>query len=109
MSLCTTRSPPRWRAGSRRSPPGPCSCATRSSPIPPTVSPPSGAPPATDPKRASMTTDQLTRLDGAMDQAALSPDVERPPCLWAALVALGALILYAATLGPTTHFLDTAD
>src|SRR5207237_492757 len=68
-----------------------------------------GAPPATDPKRASMTTDQLTRLDGAMDQAALSPDVERPPYLWAGLVALGALILYVATLAPTTQFWDTSE
>src|SRR5256886_6317408 len=56
-----------------------------------------------------MTTDQLTRLDGAMDQAALSPDVERPPYLWAGLVALGALILYVATLAPTTQFWDTSE
>src|SRR2546421_1366992 len=109
MSLCTTRSPPRWRAGSRRSPPGPCSCATRSSPIPPTDCPPSGAQTATDPKRGSMTTHQLPRLDGTMDQAARSPDVERPPYLWAGLVALGALILYVATLAPTTQFWDTSE
>src|SRR5256886_8986272 len=34
---------------------------------------------------------------------------ERPPYLWAGLVALGALILYVATLAPTTQFWDTSE
>jgi hypothetical protein len=36
-------------------------------------------------------------------------DVERPPYVWAAGVALGALILYVATLAPTTQFWDTSE
>src|SRR4029077_4015370 len=99
MRSCTTPSPPRWRAVSRRSRRGRQRCATPFLPIRPTASPPSGAPPATDPKTASMTTDQV----------ALSPEAERPPYLWAGLVALGALILYIATLAPTTQFWDTSE
>src|SRR5882762_1503168 len=34
---------------------------------------------------------------------------ERPPYLWAGLVALGALFLYVATLAPTTQFWDTSE
>ena len=34
---------------------------------------------------------------------------EAPPYLWAGLVALGALILYVATLAPTTQFWDTSE
>src|SRR5882762_5377569 len=34
---------------------------------------------------------------------------ERPPYLWAGLVALGALLLYVATLAPTTQFWDTSE
>ena len=34
---------------------------------------------------------------------------ERPPYLWTGLVALGALILYVATLAPTTQFWDTSE
>ncbi len=37
------------------------------------------------------------------------PEVERPPYLWAAGVALGALLLYVATLAPTTQFWDTSE
>src|SRR5205085_1365472 len=109
MCSCTTRSPPRWRANSRRSRRGRWSCAMRSLPIRRMASRPSGAPPATDPKRASMTTDQMTRLGTTIDQPALSPEVERPPYLWAGGVALGALILYVATLAPTTQFWDTSE
>src|SRR2546423_7776469 len=56
-----------------------------------------------------MTTDQLTLLDGAMDEATRVPDVDAPPYLWAGFVALGALILYVATLAPTTQFWDTSE
>jgi hypothetical protein len=35
--------------------------------------------------------------------------VEHPPYLWAGLVALGALLLYVATLAPTTQFWDTSE
>ena len=56
-----------------------------------------------------MTTDQMTRLGTTIDQPALSPEVERPPYLWAGGVALGALILYVATLAPTTQFWDTSE
>ncbi|HET7296112.1 MAG TPA: DUF2723 domain-containing protein [Gemmatimonadales bacterium] len=38
-----------------------------------------------------------------------STEVERPPYLWAAGVALGALLLYVATLAPTTQFWDTSE
>src|SRR5438552_4002638 len=34
---------------------------------------------------------------------------EAPPYLWAGVVALGALILYVATLAPTTQFWDTSE
>src|SRR5256886_10216123 len=34
---------------------------------------------------------------------------EAPPYLWAGFVALGALILYVATLAPTTQFWDTSE
>src|SRR5437773_11382877 len=34
---------------------------------------------------------------------------ERPPYLMAAFVALGTLLLYVATLAPTTQFWDTSD
>jgi transmembrane protein TMEM260 (protein O-mannosyltransferase) len=34
---------------------------------------------------------------------------EGPPYLWAGLVALGALLLYVATLAPTTQFWDTSE
>src|SRR3989475_646260 len=37
------------------------------------------------------------------------PAVERPPYLWAVGAALGALILYVATLAPTTQFWDTSE
>ncbi len=37
------------------------------------------------------------------------PEVERPPYLWAAGVVVGALILYVATLAPTTQFWDTSE
>src|SRR5207237_10036607 len=109
MCSCTTRSPPRWRANSRRSRRGRWSCAMRSLPIRRMASRPSGAPPATDPKRASMTTEQMTRLGPTIDHPAQSPEAERPPYLWAGLVALGALILYVATLAPTTQFWDTSE
>src|SRR5881398_992614 len=56
-----------------------------------------------------MTTDQLTRLDRTVDHLASSAEVERPPYLWASCVALGALILYVATLAPTTQFWDTSE
>src|SRR5213595_3134518 len=56
-----------------------------------------------------MTTDQLTRLDRTVDHLASSAEVERPPYLWAGCVALGALILYVATLAPTTQFWDTSE
>ena len=35
--------------------------------------------------------------------------VEGPPYLLAGLVALGALIIYVATLAPTTQFWDTSE
>src|SRR6266702_4689017 len=38
-----------------------------------------------------------------------SPSDERPPYLLAGCVALGALILYVATLAPTTQFWDTSE
>ena len=38
-----------------------------------------------------------------------SETVERPPYLWAAFVALGALMLYVLTLAPTTQFWDTSE
>src|SRR6185312_17546439 len=38
-----------------------------------------------------------------------SSAVIRPPYLMAALVALGALILYIVTLAPTTQFWDTSE
>jgi Protein of unknown function (DUF2723) len=45
-----------------------------------------------------------------MTNQPMSPaDVERPPYLLAALVALGALIVYVATLAPTTQFWDTSE
>src|ERR1700758_5467161 len=109
MPSCTTPSPPRWRATTRRSRRAPSRCATPFLPIRPTASPPGGAPPATDPKRGSMTTDQTTRLGPTTDRAALSPEAERPPYLWAGLVGLGAVILYIATLGPPTQFWDTSE
>src|SRR2546421_10096984 len=56
-----------------------------------------------------MTTDQLTRLGPTLGQAALSAEAERPPYLWAGCVALGALIIYVATLAPTTQFWDTSE
>src|SRR5260370_39187521 len=56
------------------------------------------APPTTDANRASMTNQPMS-----------PPDVERPPYLLAALVALGALIVYIATLAPTTQFWDTSE
>jgi len=34
---------------------------------------------------------------------------ERPPYLMAAFVALGTLLLYVATLAPTTQFWDTSE
>src|SRR3989454_7012684 len=34
---------------------------------------------------------------------------EKPPYLMAGLVALGALVLYVATLAPTTQFWDTSE
>src|SRR2546421_6804398 len=34
---------------------------------------------------------------------------ERPPYLWAGCVALGALIIYVATLAPTPQFWDTSE
>src|SRR2546425_5063914 len=34
---------------------------------------------------------------------------ERPPYVWAGLVALGALVLYVLTLAPTTQFWDTSE
>src|ERR1044071_3092459 len=37
------------------------------------------------------------------------PQVERPPYLMAAGVALGALLLYVLTLAPTTQFWDTSE
>jgi hypothetical protein len=36
-------------------------------------------------------------------------EAERPPYLWAGLVALGALVLYVLTLAPTTQFWDTSE
>ena len=42
----------------------------------------------------------------AVDAAALP---ERPPYLIAGLVALGALLIYVATLAPTTQFWDTSE
>src|SRR5881394_358313 len=53
---------------------------------------------------ATMTEPQ--RLSQPFDAAATP---ERPPYLWAGLVALGALILYVATLAPTTQFWDTSE
>jgi len=41
--------------------------------------------------------------------AALSAATERPPYLWAGVVSLGALLLYVATLAPTTQFWDTSE
>ncbi len=43
------------------------------------------------------------------DQLTPYPDAERPPYLLAALVALGALLLYVGTLAPTTQFWDTSE
>jgi hypothetical protein len=34
---------------------------------------------------------------------------ERPPYVWASLVALGALVIYVLTLAPTTQFWDTSE
>src|SRR5260370_26492142 len=42
------------------------------------------------------------------DQLPPLPVAERPPYLVAAGVALGALIIYVATLAPTTQFWDTS-
>jgi len=33
---------------------------------------------------------------------------QKPPYVMAGVVALGALLLYVATLAPTTQFLDTS-
>ena len=44
-----------------------------------------------------------------MSEPLTHPDVERPPYVWAAAVALGALLLYVATLAPTTQFWDTSE
>ena len=43
------------------------------------------------------------------DPAAPSAASERPPYLIAGLVALGTLLLYVATLAPTTQFWDTSE
>ncbi len=53
-----------------------------------------------------MTTSTTERPTSATYAA---PAVERPPYLIAGLVALGALILYVATLAPTTQFWDTSE
>ncbi len=39
----------------------------------------------------------------------LGAGVEAPPYLWAGAVSLGALLLYVATLAPTTQFWDTSE
>src|SRR2546422_1223654 len=41
--------------------------------------------------------------------APLAPGQDRPPYFIAGLVALGALLLYVATLAPTTQFWDSSE
>src|SRR5881296_4257827 len=56
------------------------------------------------------TTTSMTDRKTAPPYADASPvPAERPPYLVAGLVALGALILYVATLAPTTQFWDTSE
>ena len=43
------------------------------------------------------------------DQLTSSPNAERPPYVAALCVTLGALLLYLATLAPTTQFWDTSE
>src|SRR2546428_12343949 len=51
-----------------------------------------------------------TRARSSMsDHPAASAAAERPPYLTAVSVALGVLILYVATLAPTTQFWDTSE
>src|SRR5260370_25083798 len=52
----------------------------------------------------------MTSTQASMsDQLTPLPVAERPPYLVAAGVALGALIIYVATLAPTTQFWDTSE
>src|SRR6266702_2132219 len=100
-SSSTTPSPARCGTGSRPSRPGRWSCAARSSPTRRTHCPArtNGAAPATDPPDRASMNDQQTALAGD----------DRPPYLIAAGVALGALVIYVATLAPTTQFWDTSE
>src|SRR5437773_6680073 len=43
------------------------------------------------------------------DQLTSSPNAERPPYVAALCVTLGALLLYLATLAPTTQFWDASE
>jgi len=54
-------------------------------------------------------TDQRTTPSPLSPYAEAAPPPERPPYLIAGLVALGALLLYVATLAPTTQFWDTSE
>src|SRR5207245_9190969 len=58
--------------------------------------------------RASMT-DQRTTASPLSSYAEAASSAEGPPYLIAGLVALGALLLYVATLAPTTQFWDTSE
>ncbi len=51
----------------------------------------------------------MTDTTSLRDQLTPYPDVERPPYVTALCVALGALLLYLATLAPTTQFWDASE
>src|SRR6185295_8073989 len=95
----------RWRRhcarAIRRAPHGRSRCGMRSWPTRHTRPPRAGAPPTTDPDRASMTDPQPSYVHQ------VTP--EGPPYLWAGLVGLGAMVLYVLTLAPTTQFWDTSE
>ena len=54
-------------------------------------------------------TDQRTTASPLSSYAEAASSAEGPPYLIAGLVALGALLLYVATLAPTTQFWDTSE
>jgi len=54
-------------------------------------------------------TDQRTTPSPLSSYAEAASSAEGPPYLIAGLVALGALLLYVATLAPTTQFWDTSE
>src|SRR5947208_6583780 len=110
---CTTRSRRRCGSGSRQWRRGRWRCGTRSSRTRRMRCPPSGAPPAINYGTSMSHAEQAVKIPVTERMVSSSPVArgapESPPYLMAALVSLGALLLYGVTLAPTTQFWDTSE